>query len=126
MSNKVTFKTAGATRQVKAASVSSKERGRPLADLVEAFEREDASLVRQKGLSSAAMRAGSQIREMRKRAGLSQAELGRKIGATQARISELEAGLGVQGPTWDVLERIAAACGTPIRIAAVAAAAASA
>jgi transcriptional regulator with XRE-family HTH domain len=86
--------------------------------LIEEFERDDASLVRDKGLSSAAMRAGSQIRAMRKKVGLSQAELGRKIGATQARISELEAGLGVQGPTYAVLERIAAACGIPIRIAA--------
>jgi DNA-binding XRE family transcriptional regulator len=120
MVDKVTFKTAGIARDVKPASVSSNERGRPLADLIEEFERDDASLVRDKGLSSAAMRAGSQIRTMRKKAGLSQAELGRKIGATQARISELEAGLGVQGPTYAVLERIAAACGTPIKIAAAA------
>jgi DNA-binding XRE family transcriptional regulator len=122
MVDKVTFKTVGTPRNVKPASVKSNERGRPLADLVEEFERDDASLVRDKGLSSAAMRAGIQIRAMRKKAGLSQAELGRKIGATQARISELEAGLGVQGPTYDVLERIAAACGMSIRIAAAAAA----
>jgi transcriptional regulator with XRE-family HTH domain len=113
MSSTVKFGTVDKLRSVVPAPVSSEGRGRPVADLVEHFEGEDPKFEQKYGLSSAALRAGDIIRTMRKAAGLSQAELAKRMSATvtQARISELEAGVGSQGPTWDVMERIAVACG---------------
>ena len=113
MATRVKFETVDTLRSVATAPVSSKGRGRPVADLVEYFEKADSNFGRKYGLSSAALRAGDIIRTMRKAAGLSQADLAQRMSATvtQARISELEAGTGSQGPTWDVMERIAAACG---------------
>jgi transcriptional regulator with XRE-family HTH domain len=55
---------------------------------------------------------------MRKAAGLSQSELAERIGVKQSRISEIESGVGTQGPTWEVMERIAAAFGQNLGIAA--------
>lgn len=98
-------------RLVKPATVTSKGRGRPLSMLVEKLERSSPDLTREKKLSSAAMRAGALIRKMRKDAHLSQTELAGRLGLSQARVSEIEAGVGTQGPTWDVMERISAACG---------------
>ncbi|HEU0157109.1 MAG TPA: helix-turn-helix transcriptional regulator [Stellaceae bacterium] len=60
------------------------------------------------------MRAGDLVRSLRKAGGLSQSALARKIGASQARISEIEAGAGTQGPTWSVMERIFTACGARV------------
>jgi transcriptional regulator with XRE-family HTH domain len=119
MTEKIEIETAHKDRKVSPASVSSKARGRPVADLVERFERAGAKF---KDLSSAALRAGDLIRTMRKAAGISQAELADKMGVTQSRISEIEAGMGSQGPTWNVMERAAAACGkrfNPVKIESV-------
>jgi DNA-binding XRE family transcriptional regulator len=104
-------------RDVRPAKVSSKGRGRPLSELVEKIERAAPDLAREKKLSSAAMRAGVLIRTMRKDAHLSQSELADKLGFSQARISEIEAGVGTQGPTWDLMERISAACGKTLGVA---------
>lgn len=112
MKNTIRFETVKSPRAVSHTDLRSKRAGRSLADLVEHFEETNPKAVQEKGLSSAALRAGELIRRMRKEARLSQAELAQKLGVTQARISELEAGLGAQGPTWDVMERAAAACGT--------------
>ena len=65
-------------------------------------------------ISGAAYRAGALVRMMRKSQKLSQAELGRLISVSQARISEIETGIGVQGPTWELMERIAFACDATI------------
>jgi HSP20 family protein len=113
MTNKMKVETTEKVRQVSPARVNSKARGRPIADLVEKFEG-TGSL---KSLSSAALRAGDFIRTMRKAGGMSQAELANKIGVSQSRISEIEAGMGSQGPTWDVMERIATAFGKRWQIA---------
>ncbi|MGZ8285078.1 MAG: helix-turn-helix transcriptional regulator [Allosphingosinicella sp.] len=67
-------------------------------------------------LSSAALRAGAIIRMMRKSRGFTQAMLARAIGVTQARVSELEAGVGAHGPSWDLMERIARACNATILV----------
>jgi len=75
------------------------------------LSRLDAS--RKSGLG-AGLRAGEMIRRMRLCANLSQKQLGDAIGVAQARISELEAGLGKNGPSFAVLERIAAACGSQL------------
>jgi transcriptional regulator with XRE-family HTH domain len=65
----------------------------------------------------AAFRAGGLVRRMRREADLSQRALGESLGVSQARISEIEAGAGSQGPTWALMERIAAACGREIGLA---------
>lgn len=104
-------------RDVRPAKVSSHGRGRPLSDLVERIERTHPALAREKGLSSAAMRAGALIRAMRKDAHLSQSELAGKLGFSQARLSEIETGVGTQGPTWDLMERISTACGKTLGVA---------
>lgn len=50
--------------------------------------------------------AGELVRRMRVESGLSQSELATRIGSTQAHISELERGLGPNGPTIATLTRI--------------------
>ncbi len=82
----------------------------PLIDGLARYYEHDA----ERPISGAAYRAGALVRMMRKSNGLSQAELGKRIGVSQARISEIETGIGVQGPTWDLMERIAAACDAAI------------
>jgi transcriptional regulator with XRE-family HTH domain len=64
----------------------------------------------------ASLRAGNLVRRMRSDAGLSQRALGKAIGVSQARISEIEVGAGAQGPTWALMERILAACGCTISV----------
>ena len=66
--------------------------------------------------TGAGFRAGGLVRGLRREAGLTQGDLAKRIGVSQARISELEAGLGSQGPTWDLMERIATACGRTIGV----------
>lgn len=63
------------------------------------------------GFAGASMRAGAMIRRMRVHAGLTQSELAGKLDVTQARVSELEAGVGKNGPSFRLLEQIADACG---------------
>lgn len=109
--SKVDVERSANRRDVRPAKVGSKGRGRPLSDLIKRIESADPALAREKKLSSAAIRAGALVRAMRKDAHLSQSALADKIGVAQARISEIEAGVGTQGPTWDLMERISAACG---------------
>lgn len=111
MAVKVKVRSLPNARGVTPAFASSGERGRPVADLVRKLEKINPKLMRGKGLSSAAFEAADLVRNMRKAAGLSQVELARNIGVSQSRISEIEAGSGTQGPTWDVMSRIAHACG---------------
>ena len=64
------------------------------------------------------MTAASSLRYARKKASLSQRELARRAGTTQATISRIEE--GVISPRLDTLERLLAACGfqleaTPLR-----------
>lgn len=115
---KVKVEAATRRRKTPPAKVGSQGRGRPLANLLARIEDDDPHLTAEKGLSSAAMRAGDLVRTMRKEAGLSQSQLADKLGLSQARISEIEAGIGKQGPTWDLMERISEACGKVLAIAA--------
>jgi transcriptional regulator with XRE-family HTH domain len=55
------------------------------------------------------LRPGALIREARKLAGLSQAELARRVGTTQAVISRWERGL--ESPRVETLGRVLQACG---------------
>jgi HTH-type transcriptional regulator/antitoxin HipB len=54
-----------------------------------------------------ALELGERIRGLREASGLSQAELGRRIGSTQPAIARLEAGR--VSPTLETLDRVAAA-----------------
>jgi len=54
-----------------------------------------------------ALELGEQIRRLREAQGVSQAELGRRIGSTQPAIARLEAGR--VSPTLETLDRVAAA-----------------
>lgn len=113
---KLRYDTVDKPRVLPRAEVSSGDRGGSFAAIIERLEKADPAGAKAQGLSGAAFRAGELIHKMRKAAGLSQTALGAKLTppVTQARISELESGFGPQGPTWDVMERIAAACGTHI------------
>ncbi|NIJ41099.1 DNA-binding XRE family transcriptional regulator [Parvibaculum indicum] len=87
-----------------------------LVPLIEKIERNDITRNKKPSISAAAFRAGSIVRTMRKSSNLTQKELAERLDLTQSRISEIEAGMGTQGPTWDLMERIAAACESRILI----------
>lgn len=60
------------------------------------------------------MRGNHLVREMRKRAGLTQRELAERLGTTQSAIARLEGNVGL--PTLDRLSRIAEACGLELQV----------
>ncbi len=55
------------------------------------------------------------VREIREDAGLTQAELARKVGTTQSVIARLE-GAEYAGHSLSMLERVAAACGVNLKL----------
>ena len=57
------------------------------------------------------MEKGQQIKAARKAAGLTQKELGSRIGVTYQTVAQWENGL--RHPKWETIERIAAALGVP-------------
>jgi DNA-binding XRE family transcriptional regulator len=59
----------------------------------------------------AALRAAEFVEQTRKAAHLSQAALAKKIGVSQARISQMEKGEGRYGASVVLLDRVAKACG---------------
>jgi transcriptional regulator with XRE-family HTH domain len=89
---------------------SSGAGGLPLDRLLSRIEEQHPGIESEIGLSSAAMRAGRKVREMRVAKGLTQASLAKTLGWDQVRISNIERGEGVLGPSFDVLQKIAAAC----------------
>lgn len=54
------------------------------------------------------------VREARKRAGLTQAELGRRAGVPQSSIARIES--GARTPSTDMVERLVRAAGFEIRV----------
>jgi transcriptional regulator with XRE-family HTH domain len=66
------------------------------------------------------------VRSMRMGAGLTQAQLAKRIGTTQPAIARLEKGLDVRTPRWDTLQRIATALGRQLKLKFAASNAASA
>jgi len=64
----------------------------------------------------AVVRAAALVRSMREAAGLSQSALAAQIGTSQAHLSMLERGVGRQGPTFLILQKIATACGQELHI----------
>jgi transcriptional regulator with XRE-family HTH domain len=60
------------------------------------------------------MRGNHLVREMRKRAGLTQAELAERTGTTQSAIARLERGHG--RPTLERLSTIAEVCGLDLQV----------
>ena len=65
---------------------------------------------------SAAFEAGDLVREMRERGRLTQKELARLVHTSQSHLSEIERGNGLQGPTFSVLRKIAAACNVTLKL----------
>ena len=61
-----------------------------------------------------ALELGERIRGLREARGISQAELGRRIGSTQPAIARLEAGR--VSPTLETLDRVAAALGMELLV----------
>jgi transcriptional regulator with XRE-family HTH domain len=102
--------TAPAEHKIGPARVSSGDRGASVADLLDRVEKRDPGFEEAVGLSSAAIRAGEMVREMRRARGWTQVQLADKLGWNQVRISNIERGQGTRGPTFDVLSKIAAAC----------------
>jgi transcriptional regulator with XRE-family HTH domain len=89
---------------------SSGGRGKPLDYLLARVEAKHPGIEEEIGLSSAAVRAGRQVREMRQAKGWTQVRLAKELGWDQVRISNIERGEGTRGPTFDVLQKIAAVC----------------
>jgi transcriptional regulator with XRE-family HTH domain len=65
---------------------------------------------------SAAFEAGDLVRLMREKAGLTQRELAQRISTSQSHLSEVERGNGLQGPTFSMLRKVAAACQINLKI----------
>lgn len=102
MASKVKTPTEGAP--------TSGERGRPIADVFARIEQRHPGIEEEIGMSSAALRAGQMVRGMRKGKGWTQKQLADLLGWDQERISNIERGEGTRGPTFDVMQKIAAAC----------------
>ncbi len=64
--------------------------------------------------ANAARRAGGEIRRMREAKGFSQQDLARAVGLSVDRIGALEGADAGEGPSYEVLQRIATACGYEI------------
>lgn len=67
----------------------------------------------------AAVLAGELVREWRKSAGMTQAQLAAEIGTSQEAISKIESAAGSRGPHIGTLAMIAEACGLVFEIGAV-------
>jgi DNA-binding XRE family transcriptional regulator len=91
--------------------LSSGDRGAPISGLFPRAEKKNPGIEERVGLSSAALRAGELVRGMRKANGWTQTQLADMLGWDQVRISNIERGEGTRGPTFDVLTKIAEACG---------------
>lgn len=65
------------------------------------------------------MRGNHLVREARRRAGLTQAELAERTGTTQSAIARLERGVG--SPTMQRISELIEACGLELRVRFVAA-----
>ncbi|WP_339829814.1 helix-turn-helix transcriptional regulator [uncultured Parvibaculum sp.] len=102
--------------KAKAKTAGNPEKRGSFATLIGKLEKAQREKHEEVTVSSAAFRAAAIIRMMRKSRKLSQTELARRLGVSQARISEIESGIGAQGPSWDLMERIARACGSSILI----------
>ncbi|MBI4827761.1 MAG: helix-turn-helix transcriptional regulator [Nitrospinae bacterium] len=72
------------------------------------------------GINTAEVRAKQQlmalIAEARKAAGITQTELGRRVGVSQGRIAQIESGIGTSKVTFDVLFHLLTALGKECRV----------
>ncbi|HEY4142104.1 MAG TPA: helix-turn-helix transcriptional regulator [Pseudolabrys sp.] len=91
--------------------MSSGNRGAPISGLFAVAEQMYPGIEQEVGLSSAALRAGELVRDMRKGNGWTQTQLAEMLGWDQVRMSNIERGEGTRGPTFDVMTKIAEACG---------------
>jgi len=56
------------------------------------------------------------VRALRDQAGLTQAQLAKKIGSSQPSIARIEKGLGYRTPQWETLDKIARAVGKQLKL----------
>lgn len=104
------------TKEVrKQAGVTSGERGEPVSKLFARIEQAHPGIEKKIGLSSAALRAGQIVRDMRKANGWTQTKLADLLGWDQERISNIERGEGTRGPTFDIMQKIATVCNYDLR-----------
>ena len=80
----------------------------------EARHRADPTLEEKVARARAAADFGAAVYELRKTAGLTQAELAERMGTTQSAIARLEG--GERMPTMDVLRRVAQAVGGELTV----------
>jgi len=59
------------------------------------------------------------VRAMREQAGLTQAELAKRIGSSQPSVARIEKGLGYRTPQWETLNKIARALGRQMKLSFV-------
>ncbi|SRR5258708_11306117 len=111
MKKPLVMEPASPEQRLGAAHVSSGEKGKPAEFLLSKIEAKHPGIEKEIGISSAAARAGRHVREMRLAKGLTQAQLAAALDWNQVRISNIERGEGAFGPTFDVLQKIAAVCG---------------
>ena len=78
-----------AESKVSGTKVGSGDRGRPVADLLARVERKYPGIEEKIGLSSAALRAGQLVREIKKSRGWTQTQLADLLGCNQERISNI-------------------------------------
>ncbi|RME62581.1 MAG: XRE family transcriptional regulator [Alphaproteobacteria bacterium] len=90
--------------------------GRGGVALAERIEAETAGWRQAARHNAAAIRAGQLLRRARELANLTQAQLAQRVGMPQSKISDLERGIGRYGPTFEVMERVAAVCGRHITL----------
>lgn len=90
--------------------------GKGVAELYEVLRKAapDSDAIKKAGRSEASLRAAHLVKEMRTKAGLTQAQLAEKTGIKQSALSDIERGIGVLGPSYDVIDRIAKACNRSI------------
>jgi transcriptional regulator with XRE-family HTH domain len=75
-------------------------------DTLDVLPEVDAELQREADLYRHILRTGELVRQLRQERGWTQAELARRAGTTQAEISDLERGVGSQGPTVRTLSKL--------------------
>jgi transcriptional regulator with XRE-family HTH domain len=90
------------------------EKAQTAAETLRALEQRVPGLSDAIDRSAPALAAGDLVRAMREAAGLTQAELVEKSGVGQSTLSDIERGVGKEGPGFRTLSTLATACGMRI------------
>jgi len=84
---------------------------RVTASIEEVFADDPEFLADLKSVRDAACEAAHFIKKLRGTAGLTQRQLAARLGISQPRVSAMEKGVGPEGPSYLMLQRVANACG---------------